>query len=69
MPLSLIKNSSSKGILVFCKGRNCKKSFVLIVENGIQRNVVPDDDIVTAFKVAFGDDYKEHILSSFGVYI
>lgn len=62
-------NSNCEEILVICKGRSCKRSFNLIVKDGVQKNLMPDDDIVKAFEQAFGNDYKKHISDKFGVFI
>lgn len=69
LPLSYSPSASCKEISVVCKGRNCKKSFLLIVRDGVQRNVVPDAETVEAFQKVFGADYKKHILDSFGVVV
>lgn len=69
LPLSYSSNSNCREILVYCKGRNCKRSFNLIVKDGIQKNLVPDDETILAFKQVFGDSYKSHILNTFGVEI
>ena len=69
LPLSYSSTSCCKEISVICKGRNCKRSFNLIIKDGIQKNLVPDSETVSAFKQVFGDDYKSHILRVFGVSI
>lgn len=69
LPISFSSNSNCKEILVNCKGRSCKKSFNLIIKDGVQKNVVPDDSTINAFRQVFGDEYKEHILKTFGVFI
>ena len=69
LPLSYSSNSNCKEILVICKGRSCKKSFNLIIKDGVQKNLVPDDDIIKAFEQVFGSEYKKHISDKFGVSI
>ena len=69
LPMWYSSNSNCKEILVNCKGRSCKKSFNLIIKDGVQKNLVPDDDIIKAFEQAFGSDYKKHISDKFGVSI
>lgn len=69
LPISYNASSSCKEISVVCKGRNCKRSFMLIIRDGVQRNVVPDIETIEAFKKVFGDEYKKHIQDSFGVVV
>ena len=69
LPLKYNKTSNVTGISVKCKGRNCKKEFILLISKGKQLNIVPDEQTILAFKTVFGSDYNEHILSSFGVYV
>lgn len=69
LPISYSSNSNCKEISVICKGRNCKRSFNLIIKDGIQKNLVPDSETISAFKQVFGDEYKSHILNVFGVSI
>ena len=64
-----ILNSNCKDILLIYKGSFCKKSFNLIIKDGVQKNLVPDDDIIKAFEQVFGSDYKKHITDKFGVSI
>ena len=54
LPMWYSSNSNCKEILVICKGRSCKKSFNLIIKDGVQKNLVTDDDIIKAFKQFFG---------------
>ena len=67
LPMWYSSNSDCKEILVICKGRSCKKSFNLIIKDGVQKNLVPDDDIIKAFEQVCGSDYKRHISEKFGV--
>lgn len=67
LPLSYSKFSNCREISVICKGRNCKKAFNIIVEKGVQKNLVPDSEIINSFRVVFGADYKKHIKEKFGV--
>ena len=69
LPMWYSSNSNCKEILAICKGRYCKKSFNLIIKDGVQKNLVPDDDIIKAFEQVFGSDYKKHISDKFGVSI
>lgn len=69
LPILYSSNSNCKEILVNCKGRSCKRSFNLIIKDGVQKNLVPDDDTISAFKQVFGSDYKKHISEIFGVSI
>lgn len=69
LPMWYSSNSDCREILVVCKGRSCKKSFNLIIKDGVQKNLVPDDDIIKAFEQAFGSEYKKHISDKFGVFI
>lgn len=69
LPISYSPNSNCKEILVNCKGRSCRRSFNLIIKDGVQKNLVPDDDTISAFKQVFGSDYKKHISEIFGVSI
>ena len=69
LPMWYSSNSNCQEILVNCKGRSCKKSFNLIIKDGVQKNLVPDDDIIKAFEQVFGSDYKKHISDKFGVSI
>lgn len=69
MPNSYSSTAACRGISFKCKGRNCGRSFILIVRDGVQKNVVPDEETIKAFQMVFGDEYKKHILDSFGVVI
>ena len=69
LPMWYKSNSNCEEILVICKGRSCKKSFNLIVKDGVQKNLVPDDDTISAFEQVFGNDYKKHISDIFGVFV
>ena len=69
LPISYTQNSNCKEILVNCKGRSCKKSFNLIIKDGVQKNLVPDADTISAFQQVFGSDYKKHISDIFGISI
>ena len=69
LPISYSSNSNCKEILVNCKGRSCKRSFNLIIKDGVQKNLVPDADTISAFQQVFGSDYKKHISDIFGVSI
>ena len=39
MPLIFKSNSNSNGVFLMCKGRSCKKTFELIIKDGIQIGV------------------------------
>lgn len=67
LPLSYSSDTELNNLEVYCKGRHCHKTFNLIIHNGIQKNLFPDDSTIEAFKVCFGSDYKEHIWKSLGV--
>ena len=67
LPIIYSSNSNCKEILVNCKGRSCKRSFNLIIKDGVQKNLVPDADTISAFQQVFGSDYKKHISDIFGV--
>lgn len=69
LPISYSSNSNCKEVLVICKGRSCKRSFNLIIKDGVQKNLVPDADTISAFQQVFGSDYKKHISEIFGVSI
>lgn len=69
IPISYSSNSNCREILVNCKGRNCKRSFNLIIKDGVQKNLVPDNETILAFKQVFGEDYKKHISDAFGVFL
>lgn len=69
LPISFSSTACCKEISVICKGRNCKKSFNVIIKDGVQKNLVPDDDTIYAFQQVFGKDYKKHIHDVFGVVI
>lgn len=59
------KNTKVSGLLVFCKGRQCKKSFILNIEDGIQKSDILSNETLRAFQLVYGDDYKEHLLYRF----
>ena len=67
LPIIYSSNSNCKEILVNCKGRSCERSFNLIIKDGVQKNIVPDADTISAFQQVFGSDYKKHISDKFGV--
>lgn len=66
LPIIYDKDTKVSGLLVRCKGRNCKRSFILEVNNGVQTSNVITKDTVNAFKLVFGDDYLEHLRNKFG---
>ena len=69
LPILYDTSTNVKGLLLYCKGRHCKKSFYLIVINGIQKNLMPDKSLIDDFKKIHGTEYKEHIPKTLGVNI
>ena len=69
LPLFIDSNTNINNLSLTCKGRNCKRPFLVLVRRGIQKNQYPSIDTIEAFKVVFGKDYKERILTNFGVYL
>lgn len=61
LPIVYDKDTTVKNLLVSCKGRQCKESFVLNIKNGVQRDLAISQEIVDSFKKIYGDDYKEHL--------
>ena len=66
LPLIYTKDTTVSGLLVSCKGRQCKRNFVLNIKKGRQQNNVITSNTVYEFKVAFGDDYREHLHDKYG---
>jgi hypothetical protein len=66
LPMIYDENTNVSGLLVRCKGRNCKESFVLNIKRGIQQGLPISDDIVEAYKKVFGADYIEHLQERYG---
>ena len=66
LPMIYDENTNVSGLLVRCKGRNCKESFVLDIKNGTQRNLAVTEDKVEEFKQVFGDEYLEHLKEKYG---
>lgn len=69
LPILYDTSTNVKELLLYCKGRHCKRSFYLIIVNGIQKNLMPDDNLISDFKKIYGTDYTEHIRKTFGVNI
>lgn len=61
LPIVYDKDTTVKNLLVSCKGRQCKESFILNIKNGVQRDLAISQEIVDSFKKIYGDDYKEHL--------
>lgn len=40
MPLSIEEHANCNGVVLSCKGRNCKRVFELVVKDGVQFKVV-----------------------------
>lgn len=69
LPLSYSRTANCREISVKCKGAHCKKTFYLIVEDGVQKNLVPNDETIKVFKSMFPNEYKKHIREMLGVEI
>ena len=69
LPLKYDDTTNVNGLYVRCKGKHCKMNFMLIIKNGVQKNTVPDQQTIEAFKQVFGAEYAEHLQESFGVII
>lgn len=69
MPMQYGLITEVDGVLLKCKGRNCKKKFMLKISKGRQENLVPDERTVEAFRKVYGEDYKLHLFDSFGVFL
>lgn len=67
LPLKYGKSAKVFGVSIRCKGRNCRREFMLKIDKGKQLNILPDNQTVEAFKQVFGEEFKEHIFNSFGV--
>lgn len=66
LPMIYDENTNVSGLLVRCKGRNCKESFVLNIKRGIQQGLPIPDSVIEAYKLVFGDDYIEHLQERYG---
>lgn len=67
MPIEYSSSANCREITVFCKGRTCRRRFDIIIEDGVQKNLVPNDELVDAFKLMFSDEWQSRIRSIFGV--
>lgn len=66
LPMLYNKDTNVNNLLITCKGRQCKKSFVLNIKHGIQKNNIIDIEDVDAFQKVFGSDYREHLHDKYG---
>ena len=69
LPIVYDKDTVVKNLLVTCKGRQCKESFVLNIKRGIQHGLPIPSNVIDDFKKVYGDDYEEHLKYVYGNYI
>lgn len=69
LPIEYSRSANCREISVKCKGSHCRKIFNLIIEDGVQKNLVPNSETVRVFQAMFPDDYKRQILEMLGVEI
>lgn len=66
LPLIYDEDTVVKNLLVSCKGRQCKKHFILNIQNGEQVSGYISRETVEAYKKVFGEDCLEHLRDKYG---
>lgn len=66
LPIIYDYDTNVSNLLVTCKGRQCKQSFILNIKQGVQQNASVSAEVIEAFKLVFGNDWLEHLTAKYG---